>query len=340
MSNKSDATLILDDTNFTSTILDSDKPAMVDFWGDDCAPCKVIAPVIDELANDYAGRVNIAKVKVEEAPETAASYGVRGVPTVVFIENGEEKTRMMGAALKQKFVDVLEVLAGDDDEAQQELLALNEVRQAIFEDDLAKVQKILNDNPRLITKKFGDSQTIIGTAVLVNRSEILDYLVEAGATTSFSDLAALGHTAEMRIIASNDNSVIDQAGGSGFTPLQLAVLTGQCDSVGLLIELGANVDKSGAGQASITPLVLATGRENLDILKALVEAGADVDASTENGLTSLHGAVLAGSTEIVEYLLTTDISTQAMNAEGDTALALAEKHDHREIVRLLAAKAH
>ena len=104
-------TKILTSENFDEVVLQNAKPSIVDFWGDGCAPCKVIAPIIDEIADDYAGRVNVAKVKIEDAPDLAAKYGVRGVPTTIFFIDGEPKTRIVGAAPKKQFIETFEAVS-------------------------------------------------------------------------------------------------------------------------------------------------------------------------------------------------------------------------------------
>ncbi|MCL4128518.1 UNVERIFIED_CONTAM: hypothetical protein GTU68_031597 [Idotea baltica] len=88
------------DTNFQETVLDSDKVAVVDFWAPWCGPCKVIGPIVDELAKDYDGKVNIGKVNVDDNPEISLKYGVRNIPTVLFIKNGEVVDKQVGVAPK------------------------------------------------------------------------------------------------------------------------------------------------------------------------------------------------------------------------------------------------
>src|SRR5690625_7453429 len=75
------------DTSFENDVLQSNTPVLVDFWAAWCGPCKAIAPILDEAANDYQNRVTIAKVNVDENPDTAAKYGVRGIPTLMLFKN-------------------------------------------------------------------------------------------------------------------------------------------------------------------------------------------------------------------------------------------------------------
>ncbi len=88
------------DANFQETVLDSEKLAVVDFWAPWCGPCKIVGPIIDELSKEYDGQVSIGKVNVDENPEISQKYGVRNIPTILFIKNGEVVDKQVGAVPK------------------------------------------------------------------------------------------------------------------------------------------------------------------------------------------------------------------------------------------------
>jgi len=90
---------IITDANFKE-VLDTDKPVLVDFWAEWCGPCKMIGPVVKELANDYEGKAVIAKVNVDENPGTAAEFGIRSIPTLLIFKNGEIVDKQIGAVPK------------------------------------------------------------------------------------------------------------------------------------------------------------------------------------------------------------------------------------------------
>jgi len=87
----------INDLNFDNEVLKSDKPVLIDFTATWCGPCKQIAPMIDELADETAGQFKIAKLDIDEVPATAAKLGIRGVPTLVAFKDGKEVTRHVGA---------------------------------------------------------------------------------------------------------------------------------------------------------------------------------------------------------------------------------------------------
>lgn len=90
---------VTDDT-FETEVINSDTPVLVDFWADWCAPCKMIAPIVEDLANEYDGKVKFAKVDVDSNPKTATSYGIRGIPTLLIFKGGQPVGQIVGAVAK------------------------------------------------------------------------------------------------------------------------------------------------------------------------------------------------------------------------------------------------
>jgi thioredoxin 1 len=97
----------ISDSSFEQEVLKSDIPVIVDFWAEWCGPCKVIGPLIEELGSEYAGRVKVVKMDVEENPSTPGKFKIRNIPTVLFFKNGEVVDKQVGAAPKKKFEEKL-----------------------------------------------------------------------------------------------------------------------------------------------------------------------------------------------------------------------------------------
>jgi len=97
--------IIVTDDNFETEVLKSDLPVIVDFWAAWCGPCRMIAPIMEDLASEYDGKVKIGKLDVDENQQIAVKYGVRSIPTVLFFKGGQVIETVIGAVPKQMFVD-------------------------------------------------------------------------------------------------------------------------------------------------------------------------------------------------------------------------------------------
>ncbi|MDA1227768.1 MAG: thioredoxin [SAR202 cluster bacterium Casp-Chloro-G4] len=98
----------INDNSFQQEVLDSDQPVLVDFWAEWCGPCKLIAPLVDELAQEYDGKVKFAKVNVDDNPKTAMEYGIRGIPTMLIFKGGRPVKQVVGAVAKSVLQESLE----------------------------------------------------------------------------------------------------------------------------------------------------------------------------------------------------------------------------------------
>ena len=96
------ATKQISDSTFENEVLSSDAPTVVDFWAEWCGPCKMIAPSLDELAQEMDGKVNIVKLNIDENPDTPTKYGVRGIPTLMLFKGGEVASTKVGALPKEQ----------------------------------------------------------------------------------------------------------------------------------------------------------------------------------------------------------------------------------------------
>jgi thioredoxin 1 len=98
------------DQNFEVEVLRSDVPTVIDFWAEWCAPCRAIAPIVKDLAEQYAGKVKIVKMNIDENPNTPGKYGVRAIPTVLAFKGGHVVEQITGARPKSAFVEMVERL--------------------------------------------------------------------------------------------------------------------------------------------------------------------------------------------------------------------------------------
>jgi thioredoxin 1 len=99
---------VVGDGDFDEAILKADVPALVDFWAPWCGPCRTVGPVVQELADEYEGKVKVAKINVDEHKATATKYGVRGIPTLMLFKNGQLVDQIVGAVPKARIKELLD----------------------------------------------------------------------------------------------------------------------------------------------------------------------------------------------------------------------------------------
>ena len=102
------ATVNVTDESFEQDVLKSGKPVLVDFWAEWCGPCKMIAPLLDEVAGTYAGRLKVAKVNIDHNPGTPPKFGIRGIPTLLLFKNGQVAATKVGALSKTQLKEFLD----------------------------------------------------------------------------------------------------------------------------------------------------------------------------------------------------------------------------------------
>ena len=104
------STIEFTDENFKNEVLSSDKPVLVDFWAEWCGPCKMLTPIIDELADDFKATAKIGKVNVDENPTVASDYGIRSIPCLLFFKNGQVEKQIVGSVPKTELEEILKAL--------------------------------------------------------------------------------------------------------------------------------------------------------------------------------------------------------------------------------------
>lgn len=104
------AEIVLTDRNFRSEVLESKVPVLVDFWAEWCAPCRMVAPVVEKIAKEYAGKLKVGKLNVDDNSETPQQYGVQGIPTLILFQSGQVVNQMVGFQSEQKLKSAIDTV--------------------------------------------------------------------------------------------------------------------------------------------------------------------------------------------------------------------------------------
>ena len=100
--------VVVSDAEFDSTVLESDKPVILDFWAEWCQPCKMLSPTVEEIAGEYEDTIKVGKLNVDDNPNTATKYGIRGIPTLLFFKGGKVVQQMVGVKSKAEIKKVID----------------------------------------------------------------------------------------------------------------------------------------------------------------------------------------------------------------------------------------
>ncbi len=106
--------IVLTDDNFEEEVLKSSHPVLIDFWAEWCGPCRMVSPIVGELAQEYSGRLKVGKIDVDSEQSTAMKYNIRSIPTLLFFKDGKVADQIIGAVPKKQLVDKVESVLGSD----------------------------------------------------------------------------------------------------------------------------------------------------------------------------------------------------------------------------------
>ena len=317
--------VILTDENFEAEVIRSDVPVLVDFWAEWCGPCKALAPTLDNLAVDYAGKFKIAKLDIEEFPTQMGAYNVRAFPTLIFFNEGVEFTRFAGVQSRSTFEGVMnEILSGADaEETSAKALEDPAVRGAFFRDaSVSELETLLDDKPDYVNEPLAGGASPMHALLGIGDREKIEALRSRGACFGVIEYAYFGMIEELKAMLDEDPALINVRDSSaGMPALYHAILKGRYDCAKLLLDRGADANAS-SDQFDISLLSVAVQYADMRFVELLLEFGADPLVKTARGDTLFHLAFYRGDPprDLLELLLSSGVDPHAENEAGRTPI--------------------
>ena len=323
-----DAVLHATDDTFESEVIKSEVPVLLDFWAPWCGPCKALNPVIDAVAEEFSGRAKVVKVNIDENPETKAKYGVRGIPHLLIINEGETATNVGTIRSRAGLTKVLEGYVGGKSTKGvfEENLEDLELRQSfILEADLDRVRAVLKANPNYLNEKMKWDQTPISLVLSSRKYDRVDFLLnEFDPELTLLDLAGIG-LAERLDEYISANPQLKQAPQKELVEAMTASISHQrLDCIDVLLKAGVDVNHKPDGKSSIFLWYSSFG-ERLPALKHLVSRGLDVGARMGRNQNLVHVAAYTGDEILLDYALEQDLPVNIETDNGETPLAMAKR---------------
>ncbi|MEO0410807.1 MAG: thioredoxin [Pseudomonadota bacterium] len=323
MAKADDDVIALDQETFAREVLGAAQPVLVDFWATWCGPCLALAPTLGRLASEFAGKVKITKLDIDQAPQLAEQYGVRGVPNVIIFNGGEPVTSVVGAQTHAAYKNLLDgILAGADSDALVDARIENPEERLSFllSASLDDLRRALQRHPDLATTQIKNGLTPLGIAL---RNSLLPEIKELFASyispLSFDELIGLGRMEDARAALDANPELVHQPAADDLAPLMVAMLNGQSEGIDLLLSAGADPNWAGRDVENISPIEMAVFHRNATLVERLLDLGADLKRkSRRDGGTLLHLAALVSDKDVVELLIKRGLDPLATNDDDET----------------------
>ncbi|MXZ43361.1 MAG: hypothetical protein F4Z01_00015 [Gammaproteobacteria bacterium] len=306
--------------NFKTEVLEANVPVLVDFTATWCAPCKELDPIIESLMPEMSGRAKVFKLDIDESQEIFTQYGLTGVPTVLFFNNGEVEDRIVSPQSREVYVKYLEGMIDGSSALEVKVALLDEDafrRDFILRQRPTVLESILEHRPTLLTERFENGQSPLSLIlnhpassrdrrldIVLSLEEKAEPISSESSTVNPSDLVGLGRCDEFKMLLEKDPEAVNRPDPDGNTPL-------------------------------LTALLQATRLKKDSCLRAVLDAGADPRVKEESNFTLGHAAVLSFDTEIQTELLAKGLNPLRTDQDGRNSLHWAAFYGYPDTVKVL-----
>ena len=310
--NIADKVVYVTTENFETEVLEAQVPVLVDFTATWCAPCKELDPIIESLMPEMSGRAKVFKLDIDDSREIFTQFGLIGVPTVLFFNNGKEEDRISSPQSREVYVKYLEGMIDGTSalEVKVALLDIDSFRRDFILGQRPDVLDVtVKHRPNLLTENFENGQSPISLILNSRISDLeglLDMVVpdEAGLEANPSYLLGLGHCDKFRQLLEEDPEIINRPDPDGNTPL-------------------------------LTALLHANRLKDKSCLRAVLDAGADPGIEDGSDFTLSHAAVLSFDAKLLKELLTKRLNPVHTDRDGRNSLHWAAFYGYPETVKVL-----
>ena len=310
---------LLDDS-FGQIVNQANVPVLVDFWAPWCGPCKALTPVIEQLAEKFEGKALIVKVNADEAPETVKQYNVRGLPTVLILNQGEVVNNVSRLTSLTGFSEALEgEIKGEDlEQTMLENLDKADVRAMLFvEADAEKIKQVVTSNPEYLELPIDEyGSTPVSLMIFQNNTAKLNLLLELGAKLTLGNMIAGGFTAELKQKIANlsQQQIVDEVGGLE-NLMRFSVFSANTEILDLVFPFDHDINNPGEhGAHSLLQWVL---RSSLEVMQYFANKGLDYGFNWQ-GYTCIH--MCWKSLEKVRFLVEQGVDSKSQDVNGNTVL--------------------
>jgi len=331
--------VLLNSENFEREVYESPIPVLVDFTATWCVPCKVVDPVVESLAPEFAGRAKIGKLDIDESTDIYRELRVNGVPHILFFRDGREQDRIVGVQRRERYVEYLEAMIAGESVFDASLSFLDDDafrRHFLVSRELGDVERALASRPDLLAEPFENGQTPLSLILIspsIRQNALIELALARDPEISTANLAGLGRCDELETALASDPEAANRPDPDGASPLWVALMRShrlkERSCLRTLLEAGADPSLEQSPEFHLGRALIL--QEDAELLREFLDLGMAVGLANADGYTLLHWAGTYGMANSARLLLKRGADVVAATTEGRTALDIVRDRRQRRL---------